>query len=441
MNESKVKLNLRNFRAIKEANILLNGVTVVSGINGCGKSTLSKLLYYIFKTINNFNYVVINKNIEKFNQYKDIFSFIIDSMVFRNHSFSERRNIRKKFSGLFTIPYNFNEMDIEDILDNIEAGINIIRSFDRVSFNDDRLALIVKGKLIELGVSDLEISHQKTVNNMLNYLMEKASNEIRNILYKIFEEFESKPRKYLDDIIRNIFKTENLPSLMDVYEFESKLISNDDRKIIPSYLIKNAIYIDTPMSFQSLNRNYEYWDDLNNLLNSKDYLNKDYEEIYNKISREILDAEINLNREHFYNQFVYHRLSDNLKLELENCATGIKSLSILYILIRNGTINSNSILIIDEPEAHLHPQWIFEYAKILVLLKKEIGCNLFISSHNPDFIQALSVISEKEGINNELNFYLAEEQENRTFSYKNLENNIGPIFKCFNKSLDKIESY
>ena len=27
----------------------LDGITVVSGVNGCGKSTMSKLLYYIFR--------------------------------------------------------------------------------------------------------------------------------------------------------------------------------------------------------------------------------------------------------------------------------------------------------------------------------------------------------------------------------------------------------
>ena len=45
MNNPNILLNISDFRAISEASIALNGMTVVSGINGCGKSTISKSLY------------------------------------------------------------------------------------------------------------------------------------------------------------------------------------------------------------------------------------------------------------------------------------------------------------------------------------------------------------------------------------------------------------
>lgn len=43
-----VELSVEDFKAVKKADISLNGITVVSGINGCGKSSLSQLLYYSF---------------------------------------------------------------------------------------------------------------------------------------------------------------------------------------------------------------------------------------------------------------------------------------------------------------------------------------------------------------------------------------------------------
>ena len=43
MNDSKVLLKVEDFRAISQAEIKLDGITVVAGVNGCGKSTLSKL--------------------------------------------------------------------------------------------------------------------------------------------------------------------------------------------------------------------------------------------------------------------------------------------------------------------------------------------------------------------------------------------------------------
>ena len=44
---SKYKYTLRDYHAIKEAEIKLDGITVLSGINGCGKSTLSRWLFYL----------------------------------------------------------------------------------------------------------------------------------------------------------------------------------------------------------------------------------------------------------------------------------------------------------------------------------------------------------------------------------------------------------
>ena len=77
MKQSELSISLKNFRAINNANIILNGISVVAGINGSGKSTISKLLYYVFKTINNFNLVVINENKRKISQFREIYLFLI----------------------------------------------------------------------------------------------------------------------------------------------------------------------------------------------------------------------------------------------------------------------------------------------------------------------------------------------------------------------------
>ena len=53
-----VELSVENFKAVKKADIALNGITVVSGINGCGKSSLSQLLYYSFYYANHFNEII-----------------------------------------------------------------------------------------------------------------------------------------------------------------------------------------------------------------------------------------------------------------------------------------------------------------------------------------------------------------------------------------------
>lgn len=448
MKQSGLRISLKNFRAINNANIILNGISVVAGINGSGKSTISKLLYYVFKTINNFNLVIINENERKINQFREIYSFVLEDLIFSSHLRpSELRKTKRQIYNYFSIPDNFYEISVDDLLNNIQNAIDLIQSL-KTKANSSRMKEARIISIIKNQVTSIDDRYKERFSNVddfesiLNILFEITISDMKNIFNKMFDEFESKPRKYLDDIIKSMFRVDFLPEELDIYEFEEKLTSYLDRKITPSYLIRNVVYIDTPMAFKSHNSNYEYWDDLNFILDSKDINNNNnYKDITDNIEENVLKAKINIQDFLFYKQFVYQRLEDDFKLDFENCATGIKSLGIIYLLLKNGSINEKTLLILDEPEAHLHPQWIVEYARILVLLRKKVGCNMCISSHSPDFIQAIKAISEKEEILNEINFYLAEERDNHKFDYIDLSGSISKIFKCFNKSLEKIEHY
>ncbi len=90
-----------------------------------------------------------------------------------------------------------------------------------------------------------------------------------------------------------------------------------------------------------------------------------------------------------------------------NIATGVKSFGILQLLINSSSVNPNSLLIIDEPEVHLHPKWEVEYAKVIVELVKA-GIQVLISSHSPYLIEALSKYSNSGGIQDKTKFYFGD---------------------------------
>ena len=125
-----------------------------------------------------------------------------------------------------------------------------------------------------------------------------------------------------------------------------------------------------------------------------------------------------------------------------NGATGLKSFSILQLLFREGYIGKKTLLIMDEPEAHLHPQWIIHFARFIVLLRKVTGCRFLISSHSTDMISAIKYISKKE-LDQEAIFYSAEliEESDFKFEYKSLGHDIEPIFDKFNKSFELTDNY
>ena len=43
-----IQISIKDYKAVKSAEIGLNGITLISGVNGAGKSSISRLLYYAF---------------------------------------------------------------------------------------------------------------------------------------------------------------------------------------------------------------------------------------------------------------------------------------------------------------------------------------------------------------------------------------------------------
>jgi predicted ATPase len=119
-------------------------------------------------------------------------------------------------------------------------------------------------------------------------------------------------------------------------------------------------------------------------------------------------------------------LKKNKRIELVNTATGIKYFGIFQVLSQNNYLNKDTILILDEPEVHLHPKWQLKMAKLIVELVKN-GVKIVVNSHSPYMIEALERYSEKADIVSD--FYLAEDG----FIAKVDDNNSKTLSKIFSK--------
>lgn len=91
-------------------------------------------------------------------------------------------------------------------------------------------------------------------------------------------------------------------------------------------------------------------------------------------------------------------------IKIENLASGLKVFIVLRLLYENGYISRESLLIIDEPETHLHPKWQLDCAELLTLFVKELEANILLISHSPYFIEAIEVFSEHYKIEHKTNF-------------------------------------
>lgn len=86
---------------------------------------------------------------------------------------------------------------------------------------------------------------------------------------------------------------------------------------------------------------------------------------------------------------------DNLSKEVEApmAAEGIKKLAQLIYLVKNGTLNKDTILFLDEPEINLNPRYIKIVAQFLQTLAKH-GVQIFVATHDYLLTYLLSLDAE-----------------------------------------------
>ena len=53
------------------------------------------------------------------------------------------------------------------------------------------------------------------------------------------------------------------------------------------------------------------------------------------------------------------------------------------MLIEKGALQEKDVLVLDEPEIHLHPQWQVAYAQLIVLLQKYFDLSIVVTTHSP----------------------------------------------------------
>lgn len=69
---------------------------------------------------------------------------------------------------------------------------------------------------------------------------------------------------------------------------------------------------------------------------------------------------------------MYQFAEDSSKeLDVASLSTGVKAFLILKQLLLNGNLSDKDVIVLDEPEIHLHPEWQLLYARTIVLLQKK----------------------------------------------------------------------
>ena len=96
-----MKLRLKNFAKIKEAEIHFDGLTVIAGDNNTGKSTIGKVLFTLFHSLRNMPQLVLE---ERKSVIRSFFSVLLrrDSDRYRLLRMIEMEGMSDLFNGFDT---------------------------------------------------------------------------------------------------------------------------------------------------------------------------------------------------------------------------------------------------------------------------------------------------------------------------------------------------
>lgn len=175
-------------------------------------------------------------------------------------------------------------------------------------------------------------------------------------------------------------------------------------------ILHKAIYIDNPFVLDELSL-YEYHNPMDELLKqllvgkqeedamegiietvrAKEKLQDVYETLQSVVNGEIVTNQST-------NEYFLKNNDFRKPVLLQNLSTGMKSFVILKMLLEKGALNEKDVLILDEPEIHLHPQWQIVYAELIVLLQKHFDLSVIVTTHSPYFVDALNLFSCKYGM-------------------------------------------
>jgi predicted ATP-dependent endonuclease of OLD family len=436
----------RNLGIIESADIELKGLTIITGLNDTGKSFLSKTIFSIIKTLYGAKEQAINERYEKISGLvTQIFSLHRQMIAFspeKLQTFNPNELSNRIYVALLN---NTPESEMRSIVNSYK---------DRVIFD------------IETNIVNPSLTPQKIV--YINRIKEISQIIVTSLKDDLIDD-EGKFKNFFDNIIIQKLFQGQLNSIngkkstlnIKVKEGESELleISVQDNKSIlfkleSVFLLNDATIIDSPIIVQlakfitntlafptnfrkiyqpRLDLPYPYYD-LIEKMNVAGSVTPQYSEVFQEIKK-IIKGELQYRLED--GTFEYKKETGAI-IKAFNIATGIKSFGVIQILLSSGAINQKTVLIIDEPEVHLHPSWETQYARIIVLLSK-LNIPIIVSSHSPYFLQAITKYIKEFQTEKLTKVYFGEKIANKnTTSFKDVTNDLEPIFKALSKPMQDV---
>lgn len=452
-----MNIRLKNIGIIKNSSVAIDGITVITGKNNSGKSTFGKAVYSVVSAAENL-YESATADIVGYAE-----GLVTKRLRSSKISFLFRGFLNLSFDNMSFLEdaYNQSYPPVSSIPELKDLVMFIISAVDGIKLEQEE-ELLIKAGLIKPG--DLE--EAKT----------KLSRELRDVpkLIDQYNDFTLYEQRKLTETLREEYSTQLTPvKRKDITECEI-VVQTDDGVYRAAYDVKghkvkysgimpfseedNVLFIDDAAIIDEIK--------LNRKLRNNPFTGIENFELYiralkhdvalsrklEKKSKGIIGTMIDEDRYREVEALINTVINDDIVekdnryvyssdgLELSNLATGAKIFLVLKILLMNGSINKNTILILDEPESHLHPEWQNLFAQVITLLVKEMGIKVVLTSHSPNFVLAMQTYSMKYKLGDITNFYTTvKDKDGYRVDYKHVDDTT-EIYADFAKFFSQIKA-
>ena len=404
-----MKISIQGIGAIKAAKIECNSVTIITGKNGSGKSTFGKAVFSLVSGIQN---------------------------SIRYYDYNFIRHVQTALKEELRIPYsNFS-------LAAYIGGANRFTSLLRKA--------PLKNKSVEAYFEDL-IKAAEGIDIASPYMTAKdnsfsnSGEDFQSYLAHRLSSFEAEyydeayRLKQLERCVKNEFNevfigqvtTNHLKDIESLVSLESEFIrlsfsysnsrldfsDGDLRNVYETYFISDGNVLDELDAEKSIASRASSKETITTRPNDhlKDFVRK---QPYNP-KQELAEAFEIINRVYPYDIYIRNgrTFTSNNGIAISNEASGRKIFALLKYMLLNGAINKQSILVFDEPENHLHPEWQLLFCKLIKLISERTGAKMICITHSPTLLFAMDVLYR-------------ERRENLTVYYAQLNDGYSVFEDC-----------
>lgn len=473
-----MKIRLQNIGIVKDSTLCVDGLTVITGKNNSGKTTVGKTLYALIDAVSNLKVKAQNDR----SQYiRHQLSKVEDTLDFLRYAYMSIQQKEERPAFLDDAPAlrmildfdNFYRVLFREKPYSLELAQRLAQELEKLDSSS------IEGDVKPFARVQTRLASESLDNTVSpSAFIDKRRDQALAILNKLFEDLETDPglvnyaRESVNQTLRMEFAGQIQPvrhpevvSRIEVWDQETacfqmtiadNVVVNEDKPVFNDSPYKKAYMIDDPMILDNLTVHRpinlrKLMPEADTLLDSGRILphnDKLRSRIHDLLTdapsifeRTVLDqslADIKKEIDHVLDGSFEsssdgeYYVRNGVKLRVSNLATGSKMFSIIKILLDRGELDDTTMLILDEPEAHLHPKWQNIFAEIIVLLVKELHVNILLTTHSPNFMLALDAFMRRHRIVDRTNFYQTSEPDEEGFiSYHCANDNMERIYQDF----------